>query len=249
MTGTKTRPTGGRLVLLAALCLGFAGCAGESDKWWDLVTGVPGEALGFEDRWVASGSGRGGMAVAAHVQSVDLARLDFSLPGGGYAVVHNHGRTVQVHPDRWEEVAVDRTLFLTYQIPFLGRKRLVRMLTELGIDTEAVARDVSWEGHRCIVIGASGGTQPDVPAIYFDQETGAVLRLVTVTPSRIGTRVGDFRLFDHEQRAGAYLPKRFERWNSLGRRSRMERTAAREGVDHPTALFQMPTAPQAASEL
>ena len=230
------------------------GCARE-DRWWGAVTGVPGDTLGFEDRWEATVQGKGGAMLEAHVCSAELARLDFSLEAGGYSVVFNHGRTVRVHPAPPREMLVDRTLLLTYMLPFMGRQRLGEALVALGIDSAQVAYGVEWEGHVCIRIGgagsssaggdstpASGGQAPAVPAIYFDEETGAVLRLITVSNSPVGRRVGEFRLFGHQERRGAYLATRLETWSRKGLRSTLTRVSAEDGVTLPITLFEIPRA-------
>ncbi|MCK4304104.1 MAG: hypothetical protein KAY24_07685, partial [Candidatus Eisenbacteria sp.] len=232
---------------ILAVLAGGCGREGQEDRgtsWWAQVTGVPGDSLGFEDRWKAPGAGDRAVAFFAHIASADLARLDFSPTAGGIIIIYNHGRTVQIKPQPMEEMPVHRTLFLTYMLPFLGRERLGETLIVLGIDTTKVTRGVEWEGHRCLMVGGTEAVTSDgspeeahpsalrrkepFPAIYFDEETGAVLRLVTVSLSPLGRRVGDFRLYDHKLRRGAWLPTRFETWGSKGLRSRLDQIATGE---------------------
>lgn len=246
----------------AAVVLLGTGCERETqpEDWWTLVAGVPGDSLGFEDRWEPSGDGPAGLWLAAHVRSGDLARLDASPAAGSYAVVYNHGRTVQIHPEPAVEMPVDRTLFLTYLLPFMDRERLGAILTEAGVDTSRVRREVPWDGHTCIVVGggerdtlgnpewsrSKGGRAgvPDparaLPAIYFDQDSGAVLRLITVAQTPIGPRVGDFRLRGHQLRRGAQLPTILETYGAKGLRNRLIRTTTRDTALQGVGMFAIP---------
>ncbi len=247
--------------LVATVVLG-CGCQREAEPvdWWMLVTGVEGDSLGFEDRWESQGAGPSGLWLAAHVRSGDLARLDASPSAGSYSVVYNHGRTVQVHPEPATEMPVDRTLFLTYLLPFMGAERLGAVLTEAGIDTSRITRDVNWDGRTCIVVGGgerdtlgnpewrrsvagrAGVPEPAraLPAIYFDQASGAVLRLITVAQTPIGPRVGDFRLRGHQPRRGARLPTVFETYGAKGLRNRLVRTTTRDTALQGVGMFAIP---------
>ena len=207
-----------RLLLIALIC---AGCAQEeppTGDLWSRVTGVPGEQLGFEDLWEVTAGPNAGVKVAAHIRSAEMARLDFDLEEVDYSVLFNHGRTVRLMPEGPEEVAADRTMLLTYLVPFLGAPRLQAALESFGIDTSRVVYDYPWDGKRCMVVGlppADSSVTNPLPAMFFDQATGAALRLITVDLSPLGVRVGDFRLFDHESRMGAQLPLRFETWSQI----------------------------------
>lgn len=232
-----------RLLLIALIC---AGCAQENaptGDLWSRVTGVPGGELGFEDRWEVTSGANAGVKVAAHIRSADLARLDFDIENADYSVLFNHGRTVRLLPEGPEEVAADRTMLLTYLVPFLGTQRLQAALESFGIDTQRIAYDHMWDGKRCMVVGllpADSSTTDPVPAMFFDQSTGAALRLITVDLSPLGVRVGDFRLFDHEERSGAQLPVRFETWSNDRLRSRLVRVSAAHVPPQDVALFGIP---------
>ncbi|MCK4305420.1 MAG: hypothetical protein KAY24_14380, partial [Candidatus Eisenbacteria sp.] len=64
----------------------------------------------------------------------------------------------------------------------------------------------------------------------------------------LGRRVGDFRLYDHKLRRGAWLPTRFETWGSKGLRSRLDQIATGElGRVHPLGLFRIPVEQPGAS--
>ena len=226
-----------------------AGCAREEPPAgdpWSRVTGVPGEALGFEDQWEVTAGGNVGVKVSAHIRSAELARIDFDLENGDYAVLFNHGRTVRLMPEGPTEVDADRTLLLTYMLPFLGPDRLQAALDFFGVDTSRITHDHEWGGVQCMVIGlppADSTAGDPVPAIFFDQKSGAVLRLITVDLSPIGVRVGDFRLFDHEERMGAQLPTRFETWAGGKLRSCLEQVSATHGAPQDVALFGIPSRP------
>jgi len=248
-------------VLMAGLLIG-SGCDREADDsdWWSLVTGVNGDSLGFEDRWETQEAGPPDLWIAAHIRSATLARLDASPVAGNYSVVYNDGRTIQLRPEPAIEVPIDRTLLLTYLLPFMGRARLGRVLVDLGIDTSRVRQDVLWEGRTCLVVGGGerdsagqanwqntrGGAAgvPDparaLPAIYFDQKSGAVLRLVTVAETPIGPRVGDFRLRGHTERRGAQLPAIFETYGAQGLRNRLARVTTQDTALQGVGLFAIP---------
>ncbi len=233
-------------VALAALLA--AGCGEERTPapWWATVTGVAGDSLGFEDRWEISGAGRSGVGFTARVLDRDHARLDFSPAAGGYSIIYNKGRTARLKGGIYEDAPIDRTMLLTYLIPYLGGERLTSVLEMIGIDITRVTRDVAWAGHTCLRIGGSPAADSSAseselhPAIYFDQQTGAALRLVNVTESRMGTRVAEIRLFDHSRRRGAYLPTRLETWDPDELRSRLTRVSAREGSFSVPALYHIP---------
>lgn len=254
------------MVVGAALLLG-AGCSQE-DRWWSQVTGFDGDSLGLVDRWEASVSGAARGEMIARVASGELIRLDFAAAAGGYSIVYNHGRMVRVRPDPPREMITDRTLLLTYLLPFLGRPRLGEALTALGIDTNQVAFDVTWEGQQCIRVGGgdivAGGAadaappvdadssdsapplraeQPAEPAIYFDAETGAVLRLITVANSPIGRRVGEFRLAEHRCCGEAYLPRRLETWSPKRLRSTLQLVESHAGDAIPESVYNVPSPP------
>ncbi|MBD3236383.1 MAG: deoxyribonuclease IV [Candidatus Eisenbacteria bacterium] len=242
------------LIVAASLLLG--GCARE-DRWWDQVTGFTADSLGLIDRWEATVPGASGGELVARMASGELARLDFSADAGGYSIVYNHGRMVRMRPGPPQEMLTDRTLLLTYLVPFLGRARLGEALTALGIDTNQVAFDVEWQGRRCIRIGgaetahtprasadsADAAERITAPAIYFAAETGAVLRLVTVSISPIGRRVGEFRLYDHRLCGDARLPQRLETWSPARLRSTLQLVESRRGEAIPAALFHLPPPP------
>ncbi|MFC1572293.1 hypothetical protein ACFL6M_01720 [Candidatus Eisenbacteria bacterium] len=254
------------IVVFLAILPGCGGEGGDGSKgdWWSRVTGIPGDALGFEDRWESCTQGKKPVSFASHVQSADLARIDFTRGTSTYSVIFNNGRTLRAENSDPHAIPVDRTLLLTYMLPYLGRARLGAALASLDIDTTRVVQGVEWNGHQCLVVGMGSANtstvtsaedtatsesgaesrEGQVPLIYFDEETGAVLRLVTVAFSPIGKRVGDFRLYDHIQRGGAYLPTRFETWGKNGLRSCLKQASTRDGHEHPPTLFRFAFMPQ-----
>jgi len=187
--------------------------------------------------------------------------MDTAPSGGSYRVVYNHGLTVRVKPEPVAEVSIDRTLLLAYLLPYLGRERLAPIFEQMGIDTTVVEFDIPWKDHLCLRVG--GGEDPTVPshewaqtaggragvpdpkaarsAIYFDQETGAVLRLITVADTPMGPRVGEFRLKGHELRGGVHLPTALETYGSRGLRSALRRVTAKDHVPHPEQMFAIPS--------
>ena len=260
--GMGNRTTAGMLIILWVGIGLLSGCGRDAppQSWWSRVTGFPGDSLGFEDRWETHGLGPAQLWLTTHIRSANLARMDTAPSGGSYTVVYNNGHTVRLKPEPVMEVSVDRTLLLTYLLPYLGRERLAPILEQMGIDTTVVEFDIAWEDYLCMRIGGgedpaaasgewlqTGGGRAGVPdpkaarsAIYFDQDTGAVLRLITVADTPIGPRVGEFRLKGHEQRGGAYLPTALETYGAKGLRSALRRVGAEDHVRHPEQMFAIP---------
>lgn len=252
-----------RIEILSWICLVVvvtalmsSGCGTDETPWWNKVTGVPGSSLGFDDLWEADYPPGKNITFQARIRDGNLGRLDFSRNAGGYGVIFNNNRTVRVNAET-EEVPVDRTIFLLYMLPFLGHERLGEILTGIGIDTALVVTDVQWEGRACFIVGDSlhleepvredakslaiGGQTDRKPAIYFDAETGAVLRLITVDTTPIGLRLGDFRTYDHQLRGGAWLPTRFETYaRGAGLRSRVRQSTQADGRNHAKNVYTIP---------
>ena len=246
------------LALLSLACvvlLSLDGCGQEeSGDWWSLVTSTEADSLGYDDFWVAMVPKGKNISFRARIADGQNGRLDFSRQAGGYSVIYNQGRMCRVMP-AVNDVNIDRTIFLPYMLPFVGKERLRQVFVDINIDTTVVYSHIEWEGHLCTVIGDSliaersmdigGGAKPNTPArdqrpaFYFDEETGAVLRLITVDNTEAGIRLGDFRLFDHELRDGAWLPKRFETWNSRGMRSQMIRETSSERKQFLPNIFDI----------
>jgi hypothetical protein len=263
MMGIEEERVNGRLRFLAGICIVIgavtilgAGCGNEESSWWSRVTVTPDETLGFDDLWEADYPVGVNITFQARIMDGNLGRLDFSRAAGGYGVVYNNGRTVRIH-DGVDEVAVDRTLFLLYILPFMGQQRLGETLYQIGVDTSLVVSDIEWDGRSCFIVGDSlhqeepirkdakpldiGGDTNRKPAIYFDAETGGVVRLITVDTTPIGKRIGDFRLFDHQQRGGGWLPNRFETYSrGAGMRSRVRLSTHAEGKSHQKNLYTIP---------
>ena len=246
-------------IFLAAVTIALLmsqGCGEQEVSWWSRVTGFQGEGLGFDDFWEADYPPGQNLSFRARIRDGNLGRLDFSKTAGGYSVIFNNGRTVRFTPES-EDVAVDRTLFLLYMLPFLGPERLGKTLYDIGVDTALVVTDLNWGGRDCFVVGDSlhieeparegaaplaiRNTTERKPAIYFDAETGAVIRLITVDLTPIGVRLGDFRLFDHQLRQGVFLPTRFETHaRNSGLRSRIRLTTSSDLKIHAKNLYTIP---------
>ncbi len=234
-------------VLLSLTCvvlLSLDGCSQEeSGDWWSLVTSTEADSLGYDDYWIAVVPKGRNISFRARIADGQNGRLDFSRQAGGYSVIYSQGGMFRIMP-AVSEVNIDRTIFLPYMLPFIGKDRLRQILVDINVDTTVVCSHIEWEGHLCTIIGDSlkadqsmdigDGAKPNTPvrdqkpAFYFDEVTGAVVRLITVDETEAGIRLGDFRLFDHELRDGAWLPKRFETWNSRGMRSQMIRETSSE---------------------
>jgi len=243
------------LTLTAIISLTLAGCSEEEpQEWWSMVTGFSADSLGYDDYWTASVPAGKNISFRARISSGELGRLDFSPQAGGYTVIYNHGRMYRLMP-RQEEVKLERTVFLPYMIPFVGKEELGRILYQAGVDTSLVTPHIEWEGRLCTVVGdtlvaersmeVGADAPPNIsisderPALYIDEATGAVVRMITVDVTDIGTRLGDFRLFDHELRNGAWLPKRFETWGPKGRRACMNLETQSDSKHFLPNLFEI----------